>query len=241
MPPKQASESTAAKKKRQSGQLSQKAKGIFNARLDEFIEHSNVKTTCEFYPQVFHDHWCALSWRLPLTENPSDDSAPDATPDENLTVKERAEKAKVLTEIEKKIKAWFGYRKGHKTGRNLFDMRYKQKIQAELDTYPPESRNNVNTHGEVALHLFKQEPEDVQESVRKAVEAEYKEVMVEYNTSSGKVKGEGLELDEAEKALARELLAMMVVPLLQALQAHTGYHVTMLVGRIEGSTFDMRA
>jgi hypothetical protein len=38
---------------------------------------------------------------LPLTENPSDDSAPDATPDENLTVEERAEKAKVLTEIEK--------------------------------------------------------------------------------------------------------------------------------------------
>jgi hypothetical protein len=32
---------------------------------------------------------------------PSDDSAPDATPDENLTVEEHAEKAKVLTEIEK--------------------------------------------------------------------------------------------------------------------------------------------
>ncbi|KAJ7612425.1 hypothetical protein DFH06DRAFT_1344957 [Mycena polygramma] len=102
------------------------------------------------------------------------------------------------------------------------------------------ARNTINERGQIARKLLADEPEDVRVMFRKRAEDEYEESLDSFK-SRGDGGFEDPELNEEERQDARARLGTTVQPLLDALCAHTGYHLTLLAGTVEGGRFDIRS
>jgi hypothetical protein len=107
------------------------------------------------------------------------------------------------------------------------------------ERYPElvKTKNTIKWRSEMARELFEAEEEEVKEEFKLKAEEDHKEAMEEYQ---GGVDGDP-KLDDDETANARQRLVTTVQPLLDALRAHTGYHLTLLAGTVVNRKFDIRS
>ncbi|KAJ7642655.1 hypothetical protein DFH06DRAFT_1334041 [Mycena polygramma] len=219
------------RKRGNQGDFHGERKEFLNSRLDEYRDRSAKKTTQAWWPNLFKAYWLRFSWRLPLSQEPTEEDD-DAAVDGVLTEEEKTAKAKVLTETEAKIKRWFSYRRAPGGGasnppKRLPDwqvyMQDEQKNDAVNAKFAEDfphlvgARNTINERGQIARELLGLE------------------------TSEGDAGFEHPELNEEDRQDARNRLGTTVQPLLDALRAYTGYHLTLLAGTVEDGRFDIRS
>jgi hypothetical protein len=99
------------------------------------------------------------------------------------------------------------------------------------------TKNTIKYRSAIARELFEAEDEEIKIEFRLKAEEDHKEAMEEYK---GGVDGDP-DLEDEEKAKARARLVTTVQPLLDALRAHTGYHLTLLAGTLVDGKFDIRS
>ncbi|KAJ7120486.1 hypothetical protein C8R43DRAFT_1136871 [Mycena crocata] len=260
-----------AKKRGNPGDFHGKRHEYFTGRLDELPSDADQKTVRAWWPKFFKEYWKLFPWRLPIDVDPSDDMEPvDVDEDKSLSLEEKEKKAKIMDEAEAKIKRWFSYRRrtsGPNLWKKFLDMRYAEsddrrprrllewqvymqdpKKNAEInrlfrERHPDKvgEKSTLQWRAEIARELFAEEPEETKQEFRERGESEYKEALAAC--------GKGLEghaalhpgLSAEGQAEARKGLTKNIQPLLDAIRAHTGCHVTLIAGTVVAGSFDIRS
>ncbi|KAJ6480747.1 hypothetical protein C8R47DRAFT_1218593 [Mycena vitilis] len=255
----------AKKKPGNKGDFHGKREEYLVGKMDEYLSYSKKGKTRDFYPLLFKTYWAMFNWRLPLNEDPSpgDQFPPDAT---KLTQEESDAKSKTQTQTQRKIKSWYNHRRTamgltknpftpwlarlrrpeEKAPKRITDYQYymqHEEFKAQVMGLFEERHwdaprdEQLARRCEVARELFKKEPQSVKERIRAEAEAELQAEKTRWEEAS-----EGLpSLEDAEQEEARARFTGVVTPLLQALRAYTGYHVTIIAGRVVDGQFDMRS
>ncbi|KAJ7715643.1 hypothetical protein B0H16DRAFT_1805044 [Mycena metata] len=241
--------------------------------LQAYMDASEAGTTRDFWPDLFFAWWKKFPWWLSLKEEPTEDMELEGrqTADKDMTEAQKAEKRDALDKMEKKIKAWFNYQRGLTGGstknpwalllkelrrlgetpapKRLADFQcymqqpdHREKIQKLFVERHPDkvnTRGHINERAGIARELLAQEDAEVQKAITTLADAEHELAMKEWKEARN---GTG-ELDEDEKKLACERWAVTVGPLLKILSEYTGYHISLIVGRIDTTTykFDIRS
>ncbi|KAJ7231230.1 hypothetical protein C8J57DRAFT_1533846 [Mycena rebaudengoi] len=263
----QKKESDAPKKRGNKGDFHGQHEEFLISRLDDYLEVSKKKTTPVFFSKLFFNYWLRFPWTLAIDEEPTSETPVDVRLDVLLSEADHEAKTKVLAHMELKIRSWFQYRKGWVAGGNPFtpwlvhiaksaaglpphrlveyqaymqDEHYGVKVKEAFEKEHPDKvhvRDAVNLRGAVARWL-QEESDEVRAEMRNEVQREYEEAMKEFKSGRGEVTELGT--DEADMARARELLMPTVAPLLEMLAVQTGYHFTLLAGRIDRPNFDLK-
>ncbi|KAJ7823357.1 hypothetical protein B0H13DRAFT_1919662 [Mycena leptocephala] len=234
---------------------------FLRANMDNYLAASKKGKTRNFWPELFKNYLEKFHWRLPLDQEPSpNDNFP---PDLGLSAHDIQEKAKVLTELKQ---SWYNHqctamgltanpftpwlsrlrRPMDKAPRRLpdyqFYMQHDDFKHAVNERFKYESwaiprAEHLAKRCAVACKLFLAEPEEVKARIRKESEEEQEAVLKNWNDVE-----EGLpSTDPEEQEEARARFTSVVSPLLQALRAYTGYHITLIAGRITDNSFDLRS
>ncbi|KAJ7758851.1 hypothetical protein DFH07DRAFT_958252 [Mycena maculata] len=212
--------------------------------LDEYLKASKIGKTRNFWPILFAGYWEKFDWRIPLNEEIQEDhEGPRA---EVLTAEEEALKGEVQLKTKSKIKTWYNHRRGHMgMGNNPFSpwlarlrrlhgsapkritdyqfyMQHDEFKAAvarkfEEDHWDADRGDHLRLRCDVARTMFSAEPQEVKDQIRAEAKEELKE----------------------ELSRCRLRFAAVVSPLLQALRAYTGYHVTLVAGRKVEDKFDL--
>jgi hypothetical protein len=111
---------------------------------------------------------------------------------------------------------------------NVFAERFPELVGA---------KNTIKWRVEIARELFDAEDEEVRQEFHQKADDDHQEAMDEYKAG---VDGDP-EFEGGEQMEARARLVSTVQPLLDALRAHTGYHLTLLAGTITDNKFDIRS
>ncbi|KAJ7027745.1 hypothetical protein C8F04DRAFT_1266695 [Mycena alexandri] len=210
--------------------------------LEGYLEASKKGKTRTWWPGLFEAYWSRFHWRLALDEEPADDAVVVVGGSEELTAEEEDEKAAVQKAIKSKIKTWYNH---HRNAMGLtsnpftpwlarlrqpeaqcpkrvtdyqFYMQhddFKTAVDNEFQTryWDQPREQHLALRCKVAREFFEAEPEDVKKRIR----------------------DEAREEHEEQVSLARIRFSQVVAPLLHGLRAYTGYHITLIAGRlIEG-------
>ncbi|KAF7345202.1 hypothetical protein MSAN_01896700 [Mycena sanguinolenta] len=192
---------------------------------------------------------CPLN-RDPDPNDPTDYAREPSTPEE------AAEKSKIISETETKIKHWLGRHSkaaGMKENpwslwltrfrtpvapppRKLPDYQYymqhedfKAKVTEAFDQEKAgvSSKDHLNLRTRIARRLLASEPQEVKQRMKDGTEEEHAAQMSKHENAL-----EGLPaIDEEGMEEARARFSGLVGPLLDGLAAHTGYEISLLVGR----------
>jgi hypothetical protein len=111
------------------------------------------------------------------------------------------------------------------------------------DLYPEHvgAKSTIQWRGKIARDLLAKESEDVKEAFKKRAEEEFQEAIEIYKSKLEGSGIEGLSISEGSMVEARLRMIATVQPLLDALRAQTGYHITLLAGTVEDGKFDVRS
>ncbi|KAJ7219929.1 hypothetical protein GGX14DRAFT_559743 [Mycena pura] len=257
----QTSASSKKKKpKKKPGDPPQKRgnKGNFHGKRLEFL--NNLVPAC-FWDTTMPAYHDAFPWRLPRDQDPPDDAeelAQYARAPENA--EEEKKMAEVIEHVEEKIINWFSRKRSQLNPNNPFQPMLKQlrapqgpaprripihqfymaqaefapNIAAEFKRLGYEDKpmvDHINLRNVIAKEMLKNEPEEVQMRMKREVEEEYVEALERHQAGL-----EGLPSpDEADQAEARQRMASVAQQFLDLLQAYTGYHLTLLAGRVSST------
>ncbi|KAJ7040208.1 hypothetical protein C8F04DRAFT_1253967 [Mycena alexandri] len=232
------------------------------SQLPAYLDASKRGKTRDFWPMLFKAWFERYHWRLELDQEPTPtDLFP---PDNLLTTEEFMDKGKKQNKLKEKLKTWYNHRRtsmglvqnpfsdwlarlrlpAEKPPKRITDYQYymqhedfkdavKEKFDA--DHWDAPRREHLALRCKIARAMFEQEPEAVKIRMREEARHEQEEEVRAWRDAKS-----GLpDLDPEEQAEARARFSGVVMPLLQALRAHTGFHITLLAGRIEGSSVDL--
>ncbi|KAJ7436472.1 hypothetical protein B0H11DRAFT_2256177 [Mycena galericulata] len=225
------------------------------SKLEDYTEASNAGKTRNFWPGLFQEYWAKFDWRLAINEEPT---GPPAS-NEKLSKEDEAKKTNA-----QKIKAWYNHKRGSvglaanpfgpwltrlrrpesRAPKRITDYQFYMQHTEFRDAVAakffeggtdPKGRDRLTVRCKIAQELFEEEPADVKLRIRNEAIEEHKNELAAWKEAD-----EGLpSLDDEEQAEARRRLAVVVSPLLDAVREHTGYHVTLLAGRIHETKFDL--
>ncbi|KAJ7743981.1 hypothetical protein B0H14DRAFT_3514773 [Mycena olivaceomarginata] len=187
--------------------------------MPTYIEASQKSTTRAIWDKFFLRYWATFPWRLPLGQDPDPDN-PTNYAAKPVDEAEEDAKSKLIEKMEDKIKGWLGRRKGEKLADYQYYMQhpdYKDQISAIFE------------ERKIAHEMFAAEPEEVRQRMAKGATAKHAALLAKHENAL-----EGLPaLDEAGAEEAHLRFANVVGPLLDGLAAHTGYEISILVGRVK--------
>ncbi|KAJ7699142.1 hypothetical protein B0H16DRAFT_1749473 [Mycena metata] len=209
--------------------------GDFKGQREEFLQEnlpaymlaSEAGTTREFWPDFFFAWWKKFPWWLDLKEEPPEDMEERQKDNKDLTDAEKVVKRETLEKMER---CYMQQPDPRERIQKVFGERHPDKVNA---------RGHINKRAGIACELLAQENAEVQKQITGLADAEHELVMKEWREARN---GTG-ELDDKEKKIARERWAVTVAPLLKILSEYTGYHISLIVGRIDMTTykFDIRS
>ncbi|KAJ7430393.1 hypothetical protein B0H11DRAFT_2263571, partial [Mycena galericulata] len=197
---------------------------------------------------------------------PDGNPAPTSqTEEEELSPEDARQKTKTQTEMRMKIKTWYNHKRtslgmtrnpftpwlarlrrpAESPPKRITDYQfymqhddYKANVSAEFDAkhWDAPREKALSLRCGIARKLFEAEPQEVKTKIRNEAKAERDEEFAKWKDAD-----EGLPSIEPEEQIeARQRFAGVVSPLLLALQAYTGYHVTLIAGRVaEDNKFDL--
>jgi hypothetical protein len=110
------------------------------------------------------------------------------------------------------------------------------------DLYPEHvgAKSTIQWWGKIARDLLAKESEDVKEAFKKRAKEEFREAIEIYKSKQEGSSVEGLSIREGSMVEVHLRMIATVQPLLDALRAQTGYHITLLAGTVEDGKFDVR-
>ncbi|KAJ7058650.1 hypothetical protein C8F01DRAFT_1255802 [Mycena amicta] len=205
-------------------------------------------------------YWAAFPWRLPLDqEPPSDDNELALLAADPKTPEEEEAKAQIMEKTTKKYQWWIARREAAtNTNTSVFSpwieclrhqggpppcciadyqfylqhADHRLKILAELEKrHPVVTRDDrLKLLNRVAKEMLEAEPQTVKDTIRAEAAKEHAESLEEFQ--------EGLEMtaedmDEDDKAEARDKLSSITVPLLDELENHTDFALGLFCCRIK--------
>ncbi|KAF7342708.1 hypothetical protein MSAN_02028700 [Mycena sanguinolenta] len=228
---------------------------FLSAFYPKYADASRRIKTRGIWDNFFLSYWAAFPWRLPLSQDPDPEDSTDYTR-EPATPEEENQKNKIIAETETKIKLWLG-RRGKAAGmkenpwapwltrfrtpataapRKLVDYQYymqhedyKGKVTARFDEEKASvsARDQLNLRTKIAREMLASETEEVRARIKEGAAAEHTAQLAKHENAL-----EGLPaLDEEGLEEARARFSGLVGPLLDGLAAHTGYEISLLVGR----------
>ncbi|KAJ7693270.1 hypothetical protein B0H16DRAFT_1751590 [Mycena metata] len=261
----------APKKRGNPGDFHGKRDEFLREHLEEYIAASEARSTRTFWPTLFAKWWALFPWTLPIEKDSTDGIELDTRPDTALSDAERAQKKKVLDTMESKVKAWYNYQRAHHGGgaknpwapllkelrektnapapKRLADFQcymqrpeHKKEIQRVFGERHPNKiggRGTINERAAIARELLAGESAEIRHKIHELADAEHEEEMKDWRATKDGTK----ELTEEEKEAARARWAVTIAPLLKILSDYTRYKISMIVGRIDKTTwkFDIRS
>ncbi|KAJ7791852.1 hypothetical protein B0H14DRAFT_2624629 [Mycena olivaceomarginata] len=190
-----------------------------------YIEASQNSMTCAIWDKFFLRYWAVFPWRLPLGQDPDPDDPTNyaAKPVDEAEVDA---KSKLIEKMEDKIKGWLGQRKGgHPDYKDQISAIFEERKVAVTD----KKKKHISLQVEIACEMPAAEPEEVHQRMEKGATAEHTALLAKHKNTL-----EGLPvLDEAGTEEVCLRFANVVGPLLDNLAAHTGYKISILVGRVK--------
>ncbi|KAJ7642310.1 hypothetical protein DFH06DRAFT_1137331 [Mycena polygramma] len=253
------------KKPGNKGDFHGKRADFLTGKMDEYLTASKRGKTRDFYPRLFKDYWMQFNWCLPLDKDPS---AADNFPANSaqLSEEEMKQKGRTQADVQRKIKTWYNHRRTAmgltsnpftpwlsrlrrpegKAPKRITDYQYYMQHDKYKDSvnalfmerhWDAPRDEHLARRCDVARELFKLEPQTVKDEIRKEAQAELEAERTRWEDAE-----EGLpSLEEAEQEEARARFTGVVTPLLQALRAYTGYHVSMIAGRVVDGQFELKS
>ncbi|KAJ7212984.1 hypothetical protein GGX14DRAFT_564031 [Mycena pura] len=216
-----------------------------------------------FWDGFFPSWWKEFPWRCALKDDPPSETderaalAREPDNDEELEVK-----SKTVTDVEQKVIAWFNRQtSSEERGQNpwraaLKDLRapqgapprrpipwqyyqahddFKDKLQSLFEERDHSSRpasEHLRLRAALVQEMWEKEDEDVRSRIIGEAEEDYAEAMAQYEDDTGGAPSP----DPNVQAEARRRLAVVVKPMLDLIQAYTGYELTLLAGRVDMSS-----
>ncbi|KAJ6504285.1 hypothetical protein C8R47DRAFT_1248391 [Mycena vitilis] len=231
-------------------------------QLDGYLEASRNGKTRKFWPPFFEKYWDKFSWRLKLDEEPEEGATSTAM--EVLSKEEFEEKAKVQLATKIKLKTWYNHHRNalgmasnpftpwlsrlrrpeESCPKRTTDYQYfmqhkdhKEAVDLEFKTkhWDAPREKQLSLRCKVAREMFALESNDVRDRIRQEAQEEHEEELQRWKDAE-----EGLpSVEEENQKEARSRFASVVAPLLKALRAYTGYHITLVAGRMVEDKFDL--
>ncbi|KAJ7601428.1 hypothetical protein DFH06DRAFT_1154134 [Mycena polygramma] len=231
-------------------------------QLDGYLEASRNGKTRKFWPPFFEKYWDKFSWRLKLDEEPEEGATSTAM--EVLSKEEFEQKAKVQLATKIKLKTWYNHhrnalgmasnpftpwlsrlrRPDESCPKRTTDYQYymqhkdhKEAVDLEFRTkhWDAPREKQLSLRCKVARDMFALESNDVRDRIRQEAQEEHDEELQRWKDAE-----EGLpSVEEENQKEARTRFASVVSPLLKALRAYTGYHITLVAGRMVEDKFDL--
>ncbi|KAJ7915946.1 hypothetical protein B0H13DRAFT_2323814 [Mycena leptocephala] len=265
MPPRaETSEKIVKKKPGNKGDFLGMRLTFLLSRLDDYLAASKVGQTRLWWPKLMKDYWEKFHWRLELTQEPVEGDV--WPPDDVLSVTGIAQKTKRMEDIKQKIKTWYNHKRtalgltknpwtpwlarlrrpDDKSPKRITDhqfyMQHDDFKGAVTTTFNerhwdvPRSER-LARRCDVARELFEAEPDEVKKRIREEAMLEHEGEVRRWHDA---VEGlPSMEVEDQEEARAK--FTGVVAPLLQALRAYTGYHVTLIAGRVVDGKFDLKS
>ncbi|KAJ7071709.1 hypothetical protein B0H15DRAFT_957613 [Mycena belliarum] len=221
-------------------------------RLPEYFAASRDGKTSKFWASLFEDYWSKFYWGLALDEEPTGPAPMDGP----LTQAQQQEKERTIKPMKQKLKNWYNHRPTSlgldanpftpwlarlrrptdAAPKRITDYQFymqhidfKGRVAARFDElhWDAPRTKHLSLRCAVAREMFEQEPQAVKNRIREEAAAELREERSRYADADL-----GLpSVEEADRAEARLRFSPIVQPLLAALRAYTGYHVTLMCGR----------
>ncbi|KAJ7818287.1 hypothetical protein B0H14DRAFT_2601325 [Mycena olivaceomarginata] len=190
-----------------------------------YIEASQNSMTCAIWDKFFLRYWAVFPWRLPLGQDPDPDDPTNyaAKPVDEAEVDA---KSKLIEKMEDKIKGWLGQRKGGHPD-------YKDQISAifeERKVAVTDKKKSISAYRwRLLARCLLRSPKRCTREWKRGATAEHAALLAKHKNTL-----EGLPvLDEAGTEEVCLRFANVVGPLLDNLAAHTGYKISILVGRVK--------
>ncbi|KAF7375728.1 hypothetical protein MSAN_00462300 [Mycena sanguinolenta] len=246
---------TSKKKPGKPSDIQGKRAEFLLAFYPTYADASKRSKTRGIWDDFFADYWAAFPWRLPLSQDP-DENDPVDYARAPANEEEEAWKNKVISKTETKVKLWLG-RQGKAAGmkdnpwaewlsrfrtpatpapKKLADYQYymqhedfKGKITQVFNERKAgvSAKEQLNLRAKIARELFAAETQEVRMWIKDGVAEEHAAQLAKHEDAL-----EGLPaLDEEGMEEARGRFSELVAPLLEGLAAHTGYEISLLVGR----------
>nr|GAT44983.1 predicted protein [Mycena chlorophos] len=237
-------------------------RAVMDAHLAKFPRNGQRHPTSHF-KELFDAFDAQVPWRLQWHEEPPTDAKElahllrEPEDDENTLKKERdAWNHKKLRYFYNRIGSSTGGSKGlfKKVLKNMTGVDgppphraadwqyyakhpdYHDKVQAEFDSEYPDAETlgkyRVAKYNEISRRMFLNEDDDVKTRVRNALATEHTGAVDKYKLAvSGQKKAD--DLDEEDRAVIRNRLPEVVVPLLNDLQKASGFTFALHAARVE--------
>ncbi|KAF8164050.1 hypothetical protein K438DRAFT_1775748 [Mycena galopus ATCC 62051] len=204
------------KKPRNKGDFHGLREEFLLSQLEPYLAASKAKKTRKFYQGLFPQYWMKFHWSLPLKDDPS---PTDVYPAEDAWTPAQ-ETAKAETQAAMKQHPDF------KDGvSQVFEARRASILKEQ----------QLARHCDVARELLVKELEEVKARIRNKAKQSHEEELGRWEEAD-----EGFPaMDPEGQAEARVRFTSVVSPLLQALQSYTGFHITLIAGRIDGGKFEL--
>ncbi|KAJ7094433.1 hypothetical protein B0H15DRAFT_946850 [Mycena belliarum] len=222
--------------------------------VKEYLAHSKSGTTRRFWPKMLAGYWERFDWRLAIDEEPTGPAPSElgVLMESDQTAKEKA--MKLMTA---KLKSWYNHRRTalgmeynpftnwlarlrrpvDKMPKRIADYQfymqhadYKAAVNATFEDrhWDAPRSERLSLRCAIAREKFEAEPQAVKDRMRHEAMEELQEELARWKDAE-----EGLpSLEESDRVESRRRFSAVVTPLLQALRAYTGYHVTLLAGRL---------
>ncbi|KAK6996614.1 hypothetical protein R3P38DRAFT_3221658 [Favolaschia claudopus] len=230
-----------------------------------YADASQRGKTRGIWTDFFVRYWAQFPWRLPLNKDPDPADPTDYALAPQNTAEEEEKKA-TIPATEQKIKLWLG-RQSKASGlkdnpwrewltrfrtpatsapKKLADYQfymqqkqYKLLITAEFERRKETvtAREHMKLRTLIAREHLARESQEIQTRMKEGADEEHAALMTKYDDALSGLPG----LDEEDFAEARSRFSALVQPLLAGLQAHTGYEISLLAGRVkkEGGSLDI--
>ncbi|KAJ7752154.1 hypothetical protein B0H16DRAFT_1839373 [Mycena metata] len=211
--------------------------------------------THHIWTDFFIKYWVKFPWRLHLKQDPDPEDTTDYA-SAPQTDKEHTGKQQIMASTESKIKSWLGRQasaagmKGNpwaewlkrlhapqgnapkKLASNQAYMQhtdFKAKVAEMFDERKAgvSAKQLLNVRATVARELLAAEPQAVCTRMREEADAEHAAVIEKHEDALAGLPA----LEEEDLAEAHAQFSGLVCPLLNGLAAHTGYELSLLVGR----------
>ncbi|KAJ7726345.1 hypothetical protein B0H16DRAFT_1735660 [Mycena metata] len=228
--------------------------------LEGYLEALRNSKTRDWWSTLFEEYWQLFDWRLALNEEPGDDAmvlVGGQEEQEELSEEEMDRKTKVQEQIKSKIKTWYNHHRNalglasnpytpwlarlrrpeeacpKRVTEHQFYMQHddhKARVESEFQSrhWDAPRKNHLTLWCGVARELFEAEPEEVKARIRQEARQEHKEQVALWKDAA-----EGLpSANEEDQKEARVRFSAVVAPLLHSLREFTGYHITLVAGRV---------
>ncbi|KAJ7858431.1 hypothetical protein B0H13DRAFT_1901814 [Mycena leptocephala] len=232
------------------------------SELAGYMDASRNGKTRSFWPGFFEKYWAKFNWRLSLDQDPVEGATwPD---EDSLSDDELHKKSQTQLFLKAKIKTWYNHHRSamgisnnpytpwlarlrrpdepspKRTTDYQFYMRhddYKKAVDDEfkLRHWDEPRHNHLALRCKIAREMFDLEPDVVKDRIRQEALEEHEDEMQQWRDAE-----EGLpSVNEEDQKEARLRFSAVVSPLLKALRAYTGYHITLIGGRLVGNKVDL--